>query len=799
VQGTKNWFSDNGPGSAPASAPGSSTTPAATALAGAGSYAGYGSNAALGSTLGSTLTDNPNGEGIYRMKGPDGKEIGIPYSKAKALGKPQGYTFADDAEMHRFMKDYVADPQLQQSLTAIAADNPALGTYLGFAKHALRSVFGLGDIAAGPEPLPNLAPGLIPDLPRGTGKTATRQFAEEPAQNVHEKIGGMGEDYLEFARMLPELKGSAKLQTATKLAQIAEKHPIVAQALKNAGVAGAQEYTKTSGDVGSAATAAALTGGTTAAFGGLADLAGGKLRSMTPGRDVVAGQEFDTPAPRDVPKPTKNQAAGQAVIKTAAQDTARGHLQELNESRTEPPSRTALPARTGPFEFNLRGVTPTPATEGQIAQSAARVPGRAAFKEPQYTTASAPTRQPLAPTQGPTALTEAQYRGGKPTAEGQMGANISTLETPEAQRDIAKGGGTLTTQDPNIARAHVENLNRIVEGPGFDSFPPEQQRDILSAREDAQRQLSQYHEEVRTQLPGYGKPQMAPVDIPSAIGKIGSYSDAAAAVKQQAMDGYKQITDALAFTGESPQKLSVVRLAYQSAENKYMAAETPEALRAAEGDIEAAHEQLRDMMQNRIPNAANMKEFSGLNDAYRNALGLEKFSRAVDGSFTGSPTSGAQRAGEYYGFDGKKMGKDVRNMINSLGRGAVDRLVGRENVEAVLRVADLNTTTAGRAKFGAAIRQIGQALISKHVGPIAAGGYLGKLTGIGWEAGAGLGWGTAEGMERLSRLIVSKPQLAKNLLFALDAGAKPENYGPFIATMIRNMIEGSNSDANQTR
>lgn len=597
-----------------------------------------------------SVTDNPRGEGIYRMIGPDGKEVGIPYSKAKQLGTPQGYKFADDSETHRFLKDYTADPELQQSLIGIAQNNPGLGLYLGFARHALKTVFGLADVSntgSGGKVQQGLGFASQGEQTE-TGKNL-RGFANEPDTTFAERVGGLGEETAEFSgaenflKLLPELAGAQKLQTATKLAQLAEKHPLVREALTQASVAGGQTYVKT-GDPYAAGEAAALTGIVSGSLSGPSARTARGIREATPGTATVAGQEFETPPARETPKPTKNQAAGQAAIQSAAQSTAAGHLQELNESRAPQPRQGA---------------------------------------ETEY------------------------FRSGNTWAE------------------RPRWGG----------RAHFEQI-----------------------------------------------------DVPKTVAKLGSYTDAATMLKGTVIDGYNQITDALALAGESPQNLTRIRQAYQAAEAKFMAAETPEAMQAAESEIERTHQELQDMTK-RIPQAVNLKEFSGLNDSYRNALGVEKFSRAVDSAFMGSSTSGAARAGEYYGFNGKQLRNNIDGVIRSMGRGRVDRLVGRDNVETVLEVANHNMTNADRAKYGLAERKIQENFIRMHVGPIAAGGYLGRIAGLPWEAGAAAGWAGAEGLRRINKIIVTHPQIAKNLLYALDYGAKPENYGPFIATMIRQAVE----------
>ena len=306
-----------------------------------------------------SITDNPNGEGIYRMVGPDGKQVGVPYTKAKSLGKPQGYTFVDQGEAHRFMKDYIADPAEQQKMVDIAKDDPGLNMFLGLAKHALRTVYGIGDVTNGGQTLQG---GEF--KPTQKSNSPVRQFAEEPDQNIHEAIGGGLEDTGEFIsgerflKLLPELAGAQKLEVATRLAKLAEKHPLIANALRNAAVAGAQTDVKTGGDLGAAATAAAVTGAGSAALEGIGSKVSGGMAKRATTVENVGGVETPVPAEARNAKPTPQQAAGQETIRGSAQDTLRGHLEELNESRAVAPGRSMPPDAGETTEYFRTGQGP---------------------------------------------------------------------------------------------------------------------------------------------------------------------------------------------------------------------------------------------------------------------------------------------------------------------------------------------------------------------------------------------------------------------------------------------------------
>ena len=159
---------------------------------------------------------------------------------------------------------------------------------------------------------------------------------------------------------------------------------------------------------------------------------------------------------------------------------------------------------------------------------------------------------------------------------------------------------------------------------------------------------------------------------------------------------------------------------------------------------------------------------------------------AVDGVSISGPSTSASR--EQRGFDGNRLMSNLSRLQNTMGRNRLERVVGRDNLDTLFQVAELNRTNAQRARFGAAIKPIGDALMHMHVGPIAAGGYLGHLVGVPWEVGAGAGWIASEASKRVMNAVLSNPQVAKHVIFAIDSGANPANYGPFVANLISQSV-----------
>lgn len=569
------------------------------------------------------------------------------------------------------------------------------------------------------------------------------------------------------------VSSAEKYANAANVAKLLDKYPKIkalvgvglAAAAKVGGETGLQTYVKTGGD-----TQAALESGAVGAVtGGIATPIGETIadaiarRAAT--REMVGGVSTVIPAEVRNVQQTPQQIAGQASIKNAAQDTLGQRLQEVNESRAgeQIDESRALPSRTGPYEFKLQGPPTTETPTGEISQPAASRKPNALKPPAQYLTSSEPI---------PT----------KPGNVGSTGADISTsTPRPPASETIA-GGGELRTQDPNVARMHVGRLNEIIDSPEFENMPPQQQSVIQAARSDAQRQIAEYHQNVRENTLGQGRPNLPQINIPETIKKVGSYTEAADHLENTATGGYKSISDALALNDISGGKFNTIRNANKEAWSAYKGATTADALRTSEQAIDDTNRQMTDLLKNDIGGAVTPKELDGFNDAYGQAQKLRYVANAVDRSFTGNPSSAA-RSWEYRGFNGTQLMGNLNRLETKFGRASLERVVGRENLNTLYQVAELNRTNASRAKFGAAVKPVAQYL-AMHAGPAAVGGYLGRDTPVGWEGGAAAGLALSYGNTRVMNAVLTNPEVANNLIFAIRSGARPENYGPFIGSLI---------------
>jgi hypothetical protein len=709
------------------------------------------------------------------MRNPAGQPVGIPYSNVgKAID--QGHLFSDKNALQQYARDHAADPLSEDRVDQFIDAHPYIGRPIAGLKGAGTGV--LKTITAGDR------------TPTTRGETELQLAAATPTRNAGEAGGeaaeGVGEYFTgdEFLNLLGKgaetLGLTQKLKAMSGIASTLEKAPPMVQklvkigmsAVKQGTIAAGQAGAKTGGDPASMAESGLATAGLSALTEGAGAGIAAKIRNEAPTVEKVGGVDTQVPASVRNGKVTPQQTAGKQSIKNAAQSTLANHLGEVNESRAVPGGPAQLPAGTGPFEFNMK-VPSREETTGDIATHAAEIP-----KTHSHAPASGATTQTaeigsLAKTV-PNRLLERDTPGYMHSSA--PGENPSETDYVHS--------GNLVTQDSNIARSHIENLNSAIDSGEFASYSPAKRQELLDARSDAQKQMAQYHERVMSNLPGAAKPNLEQINIPQAVAKAGSFSDAAATLEKTGSDGYNLLNDV---TGG---KFNALRNENKAAWDAYMGASGEEAQGAAERALDQSNARIAQMFSG-LRGIVDPKNLDGFDDAYRNAQGLRSVASAVDGSFTGNSSNSA-RSWEQRGFDGNRLMSNLSRLQTKIGRGSLERLVGRDNLDTLFQVAELNRTNAQRARFGAAIKPVQEGLIRMHVGPIAAGGYLGHLAGLPWEAGAAAGWATAEGTKRLMNVVLTNPQIAKNLTFAIESGAKGENYGPFIASLVSKAVTEAN-------
>jgi hypothetical protein len=135
----------------------------------------------------------------------------------------------------------------------------------------------------------------------------------------------------------------------------------------------------------------------------------------------------------------------------------------------------------------------------------------------------------------------------------------------------------------------------------------------------------------------------------------------------------------------------------------------------------------------------------------------------------------------------------LRNNLNRLtqkiGDPELNRVVGRDNMDNLRKIAELTRTNADRAKFGAAVQKVGGWLAGRAAGAAGVGALLGHFTGIGGFGGAVAGEAAYMAARKVMQAVATNPRVGQQLTFAVESGARPEYFAPIIGQMIRDQQE----------
>lgn len=736
------------------------------------------------------LVSNPNREGTYQVQGPGGT-IGVPYSKIKSAAQA-GYNFSNDDDANRYEKDAANDPVAQLG---------QLGR--GFVKGGAETLRTAARLATRAGAVTGLSPAVPGDL---NPNNPINKAADAPAEGVAGKAGYAIDNILEFAMGDEALKGLSLGEKMAKIAPLVRTLQKLPQPLLDAlhvgiqtgAVSGAQAaaHGATAGESAEAAGLGAVGG---AALHTTAALAGAAIDHISPTVENIGGTDVTRLASQQPHASTAQtlaataehspivqaaqQQAGQEIIANSAKSAAGQHLGELNEGRTAPTGPKALPASTSPYKFRI---DTTPAEEAVEHGSQEGGPqtyaGTRETPNPDYRAPAAATADRAELGAASSAVPERSFTG-EPT---QTRSNFQQTPPPNDQGSVSRtGGGQIVTEDAATAKAHIGALNDAIDSPDFSSRTPEEQQQLLGQRADMQRQMSEYHAHQAQSQPSIyaNRSTFAPIDVSKTVARVGSFGDAADALE----DGAKQVYDRLDdLTGG---RFSELRAENKSAWNAVANGGGD----AAQARLADTQQQLDTMFSGKDPHVGDSVSQTDLalgNEAWKKAQVLRDVHSKIESSFDTSIGT-SDRANAYRGFNGNRLRGALKQLTMKYGERPLGRVIGGDQLDNLTRLADITRTQADRAKFGAGVNHIAQ-WMTRNEGKVAgavgaAGGYVGHF--VGGVEGAGVGAAAAEAAyvagRRVMRAIATDPRVGKNLTFAIQAGARPQNYAPLIGAMVR--------------
>lgn len=719
------------------------------------------------------LTDNPNREGTYAMKGSKGDTLQVPYSKVGAEARAAGYQLtggqtwygAPAGEAARYWKDYAADPKTAADVRDMykQVQDPGQGVEIGATRSAALTAAGLAHIAR-----------------KATGTTASTTGAEKSVKEFGEggdtgaeEAGKFLETAGEFMMGDEALKGLSyvdRLKQVIPALKVLEKSPILARAVDAAiqqGTTGAgQAFVHSGGDPGAAAEA----GGGTALLGGVgsatAEGIAGAIARRAPVTETIAGEDVPSLSsqqpgigprgdvkPGEVPKfAATQQAAAPRVFRNIAQRATQQALDEANQGRaiagqiTDPARMLPAPADAEPYKFTIPGTATTEGRIGEIAQPAAKR-AQAVFKQPSFVTSSA----------------EAPTVAG---VEGSTGADIATSTPRQAGQDVATGGGTLTT-DAHTAQMHLSRLNELVDHPPT-GMKPEQLQAITEARDNLQEQMDMYNAHQRT------LPNFAPIDAARTAASVGHFGEAEDQLQQAAQPIYQKIDQA---TDGEFGKLNRARTAAAKRGDftaKYEIEGKLDQLITDSGAISPAERQQATKLW------ATSKVLGAFDDVINNAANVnDRYASQVAGGRT---------------LSGTKLQNGLQGMIKHYGTERLESVIGKDGMENMTRMADL-LKTQPQSKIQTMSLNLYHNLVHGKVGAaigIGIGQHLGGYEGA--TAGAIAG---ANAERAVLRYLATNPRAGQLFDYAVRNNVTPKLAAGLISAEIQREHEEPEEDTQQ--
>lgn len=304
-----------------------------------------------------SLMDNPKGEGIYHLKGPAGV-VQVPYSKIPQAAK-QGYFFANKDDLHKYARDYSADPINETAVDHYLDTAP----WWDMPSHVANLLLGAGT------GVQKTFTGM--DRPPTSSLEQNMQLAAaKPAKTAMEGVGDLGENVGEFfsGEELLGLLGKGlssveKFKQAQQLSGLLQKSPLVAKLLrvgvsaaKTGAIGGAQTLAKT-GDPDAALDSAALAGATDFGLGAITDF----------GRAGVAAAR--------APSATADAAAdGAQAYSAEARRAVEPHLTAINDAVEAGRPSAAAPQGAPGTDLMPRNAIERPGAAGAGAPPQPQIP-----------------------------------------------------------------------------------------------------------------------------------------------------------------------------------------------------------------------------------------------------------------------------------------------------------------------------------------------------------------------------------------------------------------------------------------
>lgn len=595
------------------------------------------------------------------------------------------------------------------------------------------------------------------------GEEAIAPGVTEPLHGVGEHVGGLAETLAEWLYGEGEARSAFEAlpmsQRMTKLAQTVgfiEKNPAIGKAVSEGLRAKALRLAAQSGATAAGAGVQTIAHGGTPEEAAEAAAIGGGATGLL-GAVGGAGKAILEHA-------AQPSATADAVTETARQAAA-DRIAATNETRTVAPQPGG-----SDYQFKIGGPPTRDTTAGSIAQDPQKVQVGHRVLE-----GKGPTeRQVYPPPDAPETRADfVDINKGDPNAPGNHRSPIYRLTEDSkpgsvTKTDTAAGGGVLLTKDVGVASAHMQSLDRILADP---DLATEQRAGYQAQRDDIQQQIGEYYKHQKAAQgspPAIGPPSQVqtafkPIDAKAVLDATGSPRDAAQQLRQAGAEVYDHANNVSGGQWQTLDK-TITDLSKQLSDEPNIPSNrtTRVNLQRQIGEAQTAMDKILDEPRNGF----DANDALQAKKNFHTAFVLQDMHDAI------SPIYDIEMhqplvSGQYKGFNGNQLAQRWKAFLDD--RPEARQVLGSDRVDTLTRLFDANKTMAGRKRFGQAVLTLGAAV---------AGGLHGG--GLGAMEGAG-GY---QAIRYVLDGLISTPRVAKSLLFAIDSGARPENYAPGLARMI---------------
>lgn len=466
------------------------------------------------------------------------------------------------------------------------------------------------------------------------------------------------------------------------------------------------------------------------------------------------------------------ESGAQTYVKTGGDTGEAAHAAELGAAIGAPLEGASAAIRSG-----IEHISPTVEKIGdtEVTRLASQKPHATGIQKAAATAEEIPAVQRAQQGAGQEIVSDA----AKSAAEQHLG-EVNEGRVAAAPYKFRVGDG-VETEDPTAMRDAIKAKSEEILSPEFDALSDADQRAQLGDLRSMQKQMSEYHATKPIEGSPYEKQStFEPVNIQRAVERVGSYGDAADELEAAAKPVYDRLDDLSGgrFTALREQNTR----AWKELQNG--------GGEAAQRRLENSQKQMDALLSGRdehIGDSVTPSDLSYANEAWKKAQILRDVHSHVESAFD-TEIGVSARANAYRGFNGNKLRSSLKRLSMKYGDRQLSRMIGVDQYNNLVKLADITRTNADRQKFGGAVNDVAKEVVKllPHVGTSGIGATIGYHIGgpAGAAVGAAAGEATQLAARRVMRAVATNPKIGRNLAFAIEAGARPEVYAPMIASEV---------------